>query len=69
MQTGVQVYQLSDRLWVRTVAFSSDGQTLASSNEAGTLKIWRLMDGAVLKILNAHSQAVRSVTFSPDGGL
>ena len=52
---------------VLAVAFSSNGRTLASSDIAGTIKLWDLSSGRELRTLLGHSAAVTSVAFSPDG--
>jgi len=53
--------------WVRAVAFSSDGKTLASASDDGTVKLWNAGSGAVLQTLKGHSSSVQAVAFSPDG--
>ncbi|MEM6836457.1 MAG: AAA-like domain-containing protein [Cyanobacteria bacterium P01_C01_bin.120] len=52
--------------WVRSVSFSPDGQTLASANEDGTVKLWD-RSGRELQTLEGHTDWVRSMSFSPDG--
>jgi len=54
---------------VRSVAFSPDGQTLASGAADHTVRLWRVADGALLHTLEGHTDMVRSVAFSPDGRL
>ncbi|MBW4617973.1 MAG: PD40 domain-containing protein [Cyanosarcina radialis HA8281-LM2] len=53
--------------WVRSVAFSPDGQTLASSSADGAIKLWDVRQGKCQRTLNAHTGWVRSIAFSPDG--
>jgi len=52
---------------VRSIAFSPDGQTLASGSWDNTVRLWRAADGALLSTLKGHTDWVRSVAFSPDG--
>ena len=53
--------------WVTTVAFSPDGQRLASGGFDQTLRIWDSASGKELFALKGHAVAVSSVAFSPDG--
>jgi len=52
---------------VGSVAFSPDGQTLASGSYDNTIKLWRVSDGTLLRTLTGHRDSVLSVAFSPDG--
>jgi WD40 repeat protein len=52
-----------------SVAFSPDGQTLASGSVDNTVRLWRVADGALLRTLEGHTDLVWSVAFSPDGTL
>ncbi|MCI0458824.1 MAG: hypothetical protein L0Z62_17845, partial [Gemmataceae bacterium] len=61
----------TDGVWC--VAFSPDGQRLASgswdstiSSTGGAVKIWDARSGQELLTLKAHTSDVRSVAFSPD---
>ncbi|KAK3360107.1 HET-R [Lasiosphaeria hispida] len=55
------------RGWVQSVAFSPDGQRLASGSRDETIKIWDPASGQCLQTLQGHRGSVRSVAFSPDG--
>ncbi len=51
---------------VRSVAFSPDGNILASGSEDRTIKLWN-MDTMKLSATLAHSSVIRDVAFLPDG--
>ncbi|WAO96039.1 NACHT domain-containing protein [Fusarium falciforme] len=53
--------------WVQSVAFSPDGQRLASASHDMTIKIWDVTTGHCQATLAGHGDSVRSVAFSPDG--
>ncbi len=50
-----------------SVAFSPDGQRLASASADQTVKIWDSTTGKELFALKGHAGGVSSVAFSPDG--
>ena len=52
---------------ISSVAYSPDGQTLASGSADCTIKLWKLASGQEVGILTGHSRIVDSVDFSPDG--
>ncbi|MBO3459082.1 pentapeptide repeat-containing protein [Aetokthonos hydrillicola Thurmond2011] len=55
--------------WVRSIAFSADGEKFASGSDDQTIKIWNTKTGKFFSTLEEHSGCVRSVAFSDDGKL
>jgi WD40 repeat protein len=53
--------------WVMSVAFSPNGNHIASGSRDATIRIWDAKTGVHLTTLNGHSDEVNSVAFSPDG--
>lgn len=53
--------------WVRSLAFSPDGGVLATGSYDQTVRLWRVVDGTLLRALKGHTSWVRSVVFSPNG--
>lgn len=51
---------------VITASFSPDGNSIATGDRAGIVKIWR-RNGELIKTIKAHDDAVWSVAWSPDG--
>ncbi|KAH7302809.1 hypothetical protein B0I35DRAFT_384701, partial [Stachybotrys elegans] len=52
---------------VNSVAFSADGQRLASGSRDDTVKVWDAATGACVQTLEGHGGSVNSVAFSADG--
>ena len=52
---------------VNSVAFSPEGQVLASGSNDGTIKLWEVKTGRLINTLTGHSDLVISVAFSPEG--
>ncbi|TDL14776.1 hypothetical protein BD410DRAFT_167284 [Rickenella mellea] len=56
------------KYWVTSVAFSPDGQTIASGSYDKTVRIWNASTGAPIgEPLYGHTDRITSVAFSPDG--
>ena len=68
--TGAEIALFTEhKRKVRSVTFSPDGGTLASSSaEDYTILLWNAVTGAHKQILKGHTGVVNSVAFSPDGG-
>jgi WD40 repeat protein len=53
--------------YVRSVAYSPDGQQALSGSDAGTMKLWNVNTGELLRTFTGHTSHVYSVAYSPDG--
>jgi WD40 repeat protein len=66
-ETLEEVCLIESNAWVYSLAFSPDGATLASGAADGTVQLWRVEDGTLLRTLKGHTNSVESLAFSPDG--
>ena len=52
---------------VKSLAFSPDGQTLATASEDNTIRLWDPEAASQKNVLIGHTDAVESIAFSPNG--
>lgn len=61
--------EFADTNSITALAFSPDGDLLASGAKDNTIVIWNVQDGTQLKVLQGHTGAINSLSFSSDGKL
>jgi WD40 repeat protein len=61
--------QMGHTFTVNSVAFSSDGRTLASGGQGRDVLLWDAVAGTEVRTLKAHQKDITAVAFSPDGKL
>ena len=64
---GELLLQTGHTAWVTSVAFSPDGQLLASGGADGTIKLWAVQSRKVFGSLSGPKAEGIAVAFSPDG--
>jgi tetratricopeptide (TPR) repeat protein len=84
IKTGKEIRTINQAVWqsigtintlnndsnsIISMAFSSDGQTVAFGSNKNTIKLWNINTGQEIKTLTGHSDEVKAVAFSPDGKL
>ncbi|MGH8886142.1 MAG: WD40 repeat domain-containing protein, partial [Egibacteraceae bacterium] len=52
--------------WVRGVAWSPDGQRIATASGDRTVRLWEAQTGTELAIAGVHEDSVEDVAWSPD---
>ncbi len=70
LQDGQQLVQFRRvGFWIRSIVFSSDGETLAVSNQEGIIKLLHIPSQTVRRELSGHKGAVWCLAISADGRL
>jgi WD40 repeat protein len=68
LDTGQMIRSLKGHSYtIYDLAFSPDGERLASASHDATLRIWEVKSGQTLQILKGHTAPVHGVAWSPDG--
>jgi RNA polymerase sigma factor (sigma-70 family) len=68
-ETGELKHALEVANFVNAVAFSPDGNMIASSAGGELINVWGVEKGDVIVVLNGHKRGHRSLAFSRDGKL
>ncbi|HVX64565.1 MAG TPA: hypothetical protein VHC19_28340 [Pirellulales bacterium] len=55
--------------WVRAVAISADGATMATAGNDQLIRLWNVADGKLVRELAGHESHVYNVAFHPSGHL
>jgi hypothetical protein len=72
LQTGKLVKTLvsddhTDDSYVLWIEFSPDGSLVAAADWDGTVKLWNVLTGELVRTMNDHNAGVVTAVFSPDG--
>lgn len=66
--TGRRIATIATKqIYLGSVAWAPDSTRLATAGQDGTVRIFRVQDGAQLAVYRGHSEEVRAVAWSPDG--
>ncbi|MEE9215899.1 MAG: WD40 repeat domain-containing protein [Anaerolineales bacterium] len=66
---GTQIVFQGHNGSITDIVFSPDGSVLATASLDGTIAIWDIVDGSLVRTIAGHSAGIRSIDFSPDGTL
>ena len=66
-RSGISLMTLRVGSGVNSVAFSTDGTRIVSGSDDKSVRVWDVLMGEQLNVLNGHTELVTLVTFSMDG--
>jgi len=69
LRTGKSRAELDAGGEVLALAFDARGEALAASSRGGPLRVWRVEDFSVSKVLDGHLGEVAALAYTPDGRL
>jgi WD40 repeat protein len=70
VSSGEMIRSLKGHIYtIYDLAFSADGERLASASHDGTVRIWHVATGETLHVLKGHSAPVHAVAWHPNGKL
>jgi WD40 repeat protein len=64
---GQELFGVYTGAYVGAVAFSPDGQVVASGGSDNAVKLWNAQTGELIRTLYGHADNVSALAFSPDG--
>jgi hypothetical protein len=62
-------YLLDHETWLNGIAFSPDGELVATVAEDALINLWQVSDGSLVRTIESPSGGATSVDFSPNGKL
>ena len=67
LKTGREEQLKGHSGWIAALAFSPDGNTLASASADQTVRLWEMSDHAEKRRFQGHTDEVWAIAWSPDG--
>ena len=67
VETGSELFTIPLSAYGVSVAYSPNGDLIASGQYHGKVHLWNASNGELVTEIQAHSEPVRCVAFSPDG--
>jgi hypothetical protein len=67
LKESKELWKVETSTWLKAMALSPDGTTLATGGRDGVVRLWSTQDGKLIKELKGHAKDVYSAAFHPDG--